>query len=348
MRRRSRAAGWLVGTFTVALFLLFPLATSATHGKRVWSGQWTTNTGGVGFRWVTDSEGLAAIKSQGGKPCAEPTDYFRGGYVAGSDRGKVTGCTKGNKKHLIARYVSDKSGSGTFDITFAEPASFRGTYTTDARATGPYTGSFRGHFGGDGAVGKVEAPVGEPVRVDIRFHANNLGTAPPVDGGACPGPALKAARINGTIMARITEIRLEHQGSGSVTDTPHLSPCRAPVIKIAVDRVRFRVLIPGRIVRATLSVHIDQEGAHRPGQCQVGTRGTIEATYNDTTQAANSLPNHRLEIGPWAGPCAAHTHVITNNISSIGAGGSSSTWVRVWIGCQSAPGGGFAPRNCGT
>ena len=156
MRRRSRAAGWLVGASTIALFLLFPLATSATHGKRVWSGQWTTNTGGVGFRWVTDSEGLAAIKSQGGKPCAEPTDYFRGGYVAGSDRGKVTGCTKGNKKHLIARYVSDKSGSGTFDITFAEPASFRGTYTTDARATGPYTGSFKGHFGGDGAVEKVE------------------------------------------------------------------------------------------------------------------------------------------------------------------------------------------------
>ena len=51
---------------------------------------------------------------------AEPTDYFRGGYVAGSDRGKVTGCTKGNTKHLIARYVSDKSGSGRFDITFTQ------------------------------------------------------------------------------------------------------------------------------------------------------------------------------------------------------------------------------------
>jgi hypothetical protein len=47
---------------------------------------------------------------------------------------------------------------------------------------------------------------------------------------------LKAARITGTIMARITEVRLEHQGSGFVLDTPHLSPCRTPVIKIAVDR----------------------------------------------------------------------------------------------------------------
>src|SRR4051794_29897509 len=202
MRRRPRAAGWLVGSFTVALFLLFPFAASATHGTRVWSGQWTTNTGSVGLRWVTDSEGLAAIKSQGGRPCAEPTDYFRGGYVAGSDSGKVTGCTKGNRKHLIARYVSDKSGSGTFDIAFAEPASFRGTYTTDAGGNGPYTGSFKAHFGGDGAVEKVEHPVGEPVRVDIRFQANNLGTAPPVDGGACPGPGLKGAVVTGTIVAR--------------------------------------------------------------------------------------------------------------------------------------------------
>lgn len=134
--------------------LLVPSALG-THGARVWSGQWTTNTGGVGFRWVPDSEGVAAIKSQGGEPCAGTTDYFRGGYVAGSDRGKVTGCTKGNKRHLIARYVSDKSGRGTFDITYSD-GSFSGKYTTDARppTTGPYTGSFKEHFGGDGAVEK--------------------------------------------------------------------------------------------------------------------------------------------------------------------------------------------------
>jgi hypothetical protein len=97
-------------------------------------------------------------------------------------------------------------------------------------------------------------------------------------------------------------------------------------------------------MRVTLTVHIDQEGVHRPGQCQVGTTGTIVATYDDTAQAANALPNHSLRIGPWAGPCAAHTHLITNNISSITADASSSTWVRVWIRLP-GPGHGLRPAK---
>lgn len=182
----------------------------------------------------------------------------------------------------------------------------------------------------------------EPVKVDIRFHANNLPTAPPTDGGQCPGPGLKASRVTGTITAQITP-NGDHQGGGDVVDTPHLSRCRVPVINIRVDHVQLQVVEPGKVLRAILKVHISQEGVHRPGQCKVGTRGTITATYDDTSRALNSLRNHRLQIGPWSGPCSAHNHVITNNITAITADSSSSTWVRVWIGCL---GPGYSPRNC--
>jgi hypothetical protein len=182
----------------------------------------------------------------------------------------------------------------------------------------------------------------EDVRVHVRFHANNLPTAPPSDGGQCRG-ATTPARVTGEITARIVDGR--HEGSGSVVDTPHRSRCRVPVIGVRVDKVRVKVIKPGRIMKAKLKVHIDSEGVHRPGQCKVGTKGTITATYDDTKRAANSLRNHSLRIGPWKSPCAAHTHRINNNISSTTADSAGSTWVRVSIAC---PGPGFAPRNCGT
>lgn len=71
------------------------------------------------------------------------------------------------------------------------------------------------------------------------------------------------------------------------------------MINVQVERVQLTVITPGRILRARLSVEISQEGAHRPGDCEVGTRGTIVATYNDTERAANDLPNHTLRIDPW-------------------------------------------------
>ena len=182
-----------------------------------------------------------------------------------------------------------------------------------------------------------------PVKIDIRYHANNLLTEPPSDGGTCPGS--QPSRVMGTITAQITEVFLHHEGSGDVQDHPHLSRCRVPVIQLEVDKVELRVLSPGKILQATLSVHIKQEGVHRPGNCLVGTRGTIVATFDETTVAANGLPNHSLQIGPWEGACGAHTHLITNNITPIPADGSSSTWVRVWIGCKEENSG-VGPANC--
>lgn len=183
-----------------------------------------------------------------------------------------------------------------------------------------------------------------PVRVRIGFHANNLPTAAPNDGGQCPG-ARQAARITGEINAQITPLG-KHEGGGDVDDTPHRSRCRVPSISVRVDRIRLRVIEPGKTLRATISVHIDGEGVHRPGDCRVGTRGTITAIYDDTSRAKNSLRNDSVRIGPWRG-CTAHTHEIDNNVSSIAADASRSTWVRVNIAClPRSGGGGYSPRNC--
>ena len=185
----------------------------------------------------------------------------------------------------------------------------------------------------------------QDLKFDIRFHANNLRTEPPHDGGQCPGDRV-AARVTGTIVGR--SIDGEPQGGGDVVDTPHRSRCRVPVIDVKVDRVRLEVEKPGSILRAILSVHIKNEGVHRPGQCKVGTDGKITAVYDNTEQAKNGLRNDSLRIGPWDDPCGAHNHRINNNISSIPADSSSSTWVRVTIACPDPPEApGFAPRNCG-
>ena len=183
----------------------------------------------------------------------------------------------------------------------------------------------------------------QPVRVNIKFHANNLKTAAPNDGGQCPGRR-QDARVDGEISAQITRDG-DHQGGGNVVDTPYRSRCRVPTIGLRVDRVRIRVIEPGDVMRAILKVHINSEGVHRDGQCRVGTDGTIVATYDDTSRARNSLRNDRFEIGQWSRPCPAHTHVIHNNISSITAGAAGSTWVRVQIACL-GQGTGYAPRNC--
>jgi hypothetical protein len=151
--------------------------------------------------------------------------------------------------------------------------------------------------------------------------------------------------VAGHIEAQITELGGDTQGGGSVGETPGLHTCRTPTIQFAVEHIALEVLRPGHILRATMKVHISQEGDHQPGQCRVGTRGTITATYDDTLTVANSLRNDQLKIGPWTTPCNAHNHVITNSISSITAHGSGSTWVVAGISCI-APGTGFSPRNC--
>jgi hypothetical protein len=180
-----------------------------------------------------------------------------------------------------------------------------------------------------------------PFKVHITYHAQNLVTAPPSDGGQCPNPRMRA-KVIGHIEAQLTPGG-EVQGGGTVADHPHRSRCRVPVIDFRVDSLRLQVLKPSERIQVVMGVHISSEGVHQPGQCRVNTEGTITARYDDTGRGTNSLRLDRLRIGPWKSPCNAHEHLITNTISSITAHAASSTWVIVWIGCLDS---GYAPRNC--
>jgi hypothetical protein len=191
----------LVGLgLALVLGVVFVPAAEATHGPNVFSGQWTTNTGGVGFRVVTSAEGASALRSQGGTPCPSPTVYYRGGYYdpASGASGKVTGCTEGSHTHLVARYVGDPAtdpgAAGEFDVNFVPPNRFDGSYTADSTKTkanpngspAPYTATFKAHFPGDGccleskgltvdyAVPDRFGPRGSNGLVEYRTHAVDL------------------------------------------------------------------------------------------------------------------------------------------------------------------------------
>jgi hypothetical protein len=323
--------------------LLAPAALGNHDPEHAFAGDWNTSYpevptfGTINFRFVGDEEGKAALAAIPGAlgPCPEPSDYYVGTFTRGTDTGTHAGCTLGNL--LTSSFHSDGFGvNGWFNATLSSSTSWSGEYGVYGGAGGQWSGMFKGHLGDDGATNLV------PFKIDISLHANNLPTSPP----NCPRGT--RARITGKIEAQLTPFG-EIQGGGDLVATPHRSRCRVPVIDIAVDDIELRVIEPGKIIQATLAVHITQggnNGNHKPGDCRVGTRGTIVATYDDTVTAANGLPNYSLRVGPWERRCRAHTHpLITNSITSIPADASSSTWVRVWIGCAPEPLG-YSPANC--
>lgn len=323
-----------------------------SHGPNRWAGKWNTSTGSLSLLVMSSQEVEAAkTAADSGQlwdklPCKAGPRFYRGAYSTGQgDRGKVLGC--GTSTRLRARFLSTgrfRGAAGSFTIKNSEsreaPLTFTGSYREDSGGSGRYTGTWTGHLPGDGC---CQPSVYEgPFEASIRFHAQNLPTKPPADGGRCPEPTVRAI-VTGTIIGRRTKDG-DIQGGGNVAATPHLNRCRVPVINVRIDDVELRVLNPGRRLRLQMAVRISGSGVHRPGDCRVGTTGTIVAIYDNTVTVANGLRDHRLTIGPWRAPgCTAHENVITNFITSIPADAGSSTWVRVSIAC---PGPGLSPRNC--
>jgi len=162
----------VVGLLTLAAGLLLGTARAVKppHGPNLWAGTWTTSTGRLGLR-LMDSRDLAVAKSETRRRdlfdrlrCHGP-QYYRGGYVSGSDTGKVIGC--GTPRHLTGRYLSDNRaiGGGSFDISNnaktpiivdnTPPLTFAGNFTPDTvagkkRTRTRWTGSWQDDFIGDG------------------------------------------------------------------------------------------------------------------------------------------------------------------------------------------------------
>ena len=332
---RLRQALLLIGLVAVALVP----SSQATHRNRVFSGQWTTNTGGVGFRWVTGAEGAPAIRSLGGTACPGPSEYYRGGYVSGSETGKVTGCTVGGPKRMRARYRSDDGAAhGTFDVTFVPPNTFKGSYHTDAGANGPYTGAFKAHFGGDGASGG--GTVGR-FEFRITWHLRPAGTTPP-NCPATPGIVRghgNAIVIGGTINA----------GGLTESEEPFLARCRTTSINLRVrsatlDVQRIDAQHSVRTVRAV--VEIEATGTTFVGnECSVGTQGSLTVVDSDVYLRPQNLYADSFSLGGWHRPCRGHRHSWSQSNKGAGPPTGDASYASVEVICQS--GNRKSARLCG-
>jgi peptidoglycan hydrolase-like protein with peptidoglycan-binding domain len=135
------------------------LAGSSDHGSELWAGQWTTSTGGVAWREFYEEDlqiaktGKDAPQLFDKLPCKNGPRFYRGGYTAGADRGKIMGC--GTPTRMRGRWRSNVGGqfqNGSYEIRISSrnPLTFTGTFRQDDGVTGKYTGTWASHFDGDG------------------------------------------------------------------------------------------------------------------------------------------------------------------------------------------------------
>lgn len=162
--------------------MVAPSAVYADHGVNFWSGQWTTNTGGVGFYLMSES-GVENAKRETRRielwdklPCKSGPQFYRGGYGTG----KVIAC--GTTTRLRGRWQGNgnRNDKGSFDITISstDPLEFKGTAKPDGGVPFAYTGSFKQHFGGDGCCSDATPEPSSTARADaaVEWARSQLGS----------------------------------------------------------------------------------------------------------------------------------------------------------------------------
>jgi len=157
----------------------------SNHGPELWAGQWTTSTGGVAWRAFNEQDlriaktGKDATELFNKLPCKNGPRFYRGGYTAGDDRGKIMGC--GTPTNMRGRWRSNVGGqfqNGSYEIHISSrnPVKFKGTFRQDDGVTGAYTGTWASHFDGDGCcTAKEQEPVLPDALVPINSVSNGCG-----------------------------------------------------------------------------------------------------------------------------------------------------------------------------
>jgi hypothetical protein len=189
-------AGWLAAAGLSSHDPLHPFA-----------GNWNTSyadggSGTIGFRLVSDAEGVAALEATGFPfaKCQEPTDWYLGTFTRGTESGRLVGCTyEPNLANaglaLKVLLVFDATNvSGLADISVAnDGASWEGNYflygngpSGGATSFGDGSATFVAHFEGDGAVG---AATGTPPTTTT----TGSGTTPAASAAACAAAGGAAA-----------------------------------------------------------------------------------------------------------------------------------------------------------
>ncbi len=286
----------------VAAAITVASASSPGPGN-VWSGTWSTNTGGLGLRWVTNAEGSTAIVAQGGKPCAAPTDYFRGGYSGPTDAGKVTGCTEG-PTHLVARYITDyptRSRNGAFQITYSG-GRFTGTYEQDGGVSGPYTGTFTGHFAGDGHNEGGTAQGTYVYDYSFQGYADNIRVVSPLVGVW----QLGIARIHGSgRIATANGSLVGNPGSFTVSFNPLLAKYLPGSLTAKVIGYLGHTAPAGQTMDnyLDLKVQVTQSTYASRGQCPIGSIGHLILEGTNAV-LSNGKPAGYITLGSWSASCS--------------------------------------------
>jgi hypothetical protein len=167
---RLRRALALVGALAAAGASLFVTGSSAVpsdHGTEPWAGQWTTSTGGVAWRAFNEQDLEIAKRGKDRTelfdklPCKDGPRFYRGGYTAGADRGKIMGC--GTPTNMRGRWLSNVGGqfqNGSYEIHISSrnPLRFTGTFRQDDGVSGVYSGTWSSHFDGDGCCADGREP----------------------------------------------------------------------------------------------------------------------------------------------------------------------------------------------
>lgn len=335
MSRQATARRWLLGLAAAALIAVAAGGSLAVAAVPDVTGAWTAAAGSPPWHLTASGPGLENLHATWSGAASAGHAALRGVFD-----GKLQG----------------ESYDGTFTVDegathVTGTMSFRIVSSTEITITLQPAGSTATQtIQLHGQAGASETP---QARIDVVFSDGAGRTAPEagnVTGLAnqprCPGGTV-AAYVRGEIHAQITNVS-GIKGTGYVDDEPRPTYCRTASIEFKVDDIAIDVVQPSHIIHATFRVHIISEGRHQPGQCAVGTTGTITATYNDTQAARNGMSeSDEVKIGPWGGAgCNADLHLISDDASTLPAQTNGSTWVRATIACL-GQNTGFSPRNCG-
>ena len=186
MRVLRRALTGLGALMIAGVWLLGGSAAAPVdHGPNLWSGKWTTSTGSVAWRAFNEQDLENARTGSDAKelfdklPCKNGPQFYRGGYAAGGDRGKIMGC--GTPTNMRGRWLSNVgvsyvNGSYTIHISSRNPLKFSGTFRQDNGVSGSYTGTWSNHFEDDGCCPEdEEEPTLPDALVSLASVANGCG-----------------------------------------------------------------------------------------------------------------------------------------------------------------------------
>ena len=148
------------GVVSAAWLLAGSSAAPTDHGPNLWAGKWTTSNGSITLR-LLDEQDVENAKTGSDRaqlwnrlPCKAGPQLYRGAYTTvHGDSGKLMFC--GTATRVRGRFLSTGRFRGatgwiSIRITDRDPLRYAGTSAVDGDSPDRWSGTWAGHFSGDG------------------------------------------------------------------------------------------------------------------------------------------------------------------------------------------------------